>query len=238
MKIPRTARFFAYMLLALMMPLVIVLTSTLHYAFDAGFFLKAFEADQTAAYMGLDSQGMTQVVDNMTGYLSERVDSMDISVPIHNVETRFYNDRELAHMVDVRNLMTLGKNVRSALLLLSLILLTLLRRFAGKAAFWSGMLASSLGALGFAAMLGVLAANDFSSAFYKFHEMFFTNSLWLLDPATDRLIQMLPESLFFSITAHILIASGVAVLLMGAAAGFGLHCSRKARPEGGHADNR
>ncbi len=237
MRIQPVIRYFAYMLLALMMPLVIILSSTLHYAFDSGFFLKAFEADKTAELLGLDRQGMTQVVDNMTGYLSGRVNSMDIQVPIHGTATRFYNDRELAHMVDVRNLMDLGQNVRSALLFLSLLILTLLRRFVGKEAFWRGLLASSLGALGFAAILEMLAVSDFSGAFYKFHEIFFTNNLWLLDPATDRLIQMLPESIFYSITAHILTVSGATVLLMGGAAVFGLHCSRKVSLEDGHADN-
>lgn len=238
MKIQPAIRYSAYMLLALMMPLVIILTSTLHYAFDTGFFLKAFEADKTAELLGLEPQGMTRVVENLTGYLSGREATMDIEVPINGSSTRFYNDRELSHMVDVRNLMTLGKNVRSGLLLLSLLILTLLRRFAGKEALWRGLLASSLGALGFAAILGMLAATDFSSAFYKFHEIFFTNNLWLLDPATDRLIQMLPESIFFSITARIITTSGAAVLLMGAVAGYGLHCCRKTMQEVAHADNR
>ncbi len=237
MKMPPAARIAAYLILALIMPVVIVLTATFHYAFDDVFFLKAFQENKTAEMLGLDSDGMTRVVNNMTDYISGKTDSMDITVPINGVETRFYNERELAHMVDVRKLMDLGQRGRMVLLIMGLILLMALRCFAGREAFWRGLMASALGAMGFAALLGVLAATDFTAAFYKFHEMFFTNDLWLLDPATDRLIQMLPESIFFGITTRIILASGLTVLAIGGAAAFGLHFSRKAAKEAVHAHN-
>ncbi|HSN67432.1 MAG TPA: DUF1461 domain-containing protein, partial [Fusibacter sp.] len=41
---------------------------------------------------------------------------------------------------------------------------------------------------------------DFDWAFRKFHEIFFTNDLWLLDPKTDRLIQMMPLEFFIDFT--------------------------------------
>ncbi len=237
MTISRKIRIPIYLLLALMMPLVVLLSSTLHFAFDTGFFLKAFEADQTAEHLGLDPAGMAQVADTLTGYMAGRLDSMDLAVPIHGEPTRFYNERELAHMVDVRNLMAFGGQVRSVLLFFSLLLLVLLKRFGGVESFWRGLLASSLGALGFAGLLGFLAANDFSGAFYKFHEIFFTNSLWLLDPATDRLIQMLPETFFFSMTTRILFWSGFTVFLMGAVAIWGIRrCKAAAMKVDSHAD--
>jgi len=227
-----------YLLLALMMPLVVLLSATLHYAFSEDFFLKAFEADHTAERLGLDAPGMEAVAKNLTGYMAGREASMDIQVPVEGKMSRFYNDKELAHMVDFRNLMGLGNRVRSLLLLASLLLLTGLKRFSGTEAFWRGVLASALGALGFAALLGILALNDFSGAFYKFHEIFFTNELWLLDPATDRLIQMLPESFFFAITARILVAGGLTILLMGAVAVWGIRRYRSTGlKEGAHADS-
>ncbi len=237
MKLSSKIRPVVYLLLALMMPLVVLLSATLHYAYSEAFFLNAFEADSTAQRLGLDAPGMEQVAKNLTGYMSGREAAMDVQVPVEGKMTRFYNDKELAHMVDVRNLMVLGERVRSIMLFASLLLLTGLRRFSGREAFWRGVLASALGALGFAALLGILALNDFSGAFYKFHEIFFTNELWLLDPATDRLIQMLPESFFFAITARILTASGLSILLMGA---FSLWRVRRYRStglkEGAHAD--
>ena len=37
---------------------------------------------------------------------------------------------------------------------------------------------------------------DFNTAFTVFHEIFFTNDLWLFDPAEDYMIRMLPEVIF------------------------------------------
>lgn len=237
MNLPSRIRVPIYLLLALMMPLVVLLTSTLYFAFDDGFFLASFEEDRTAELLGLDASGIQQVVESLTGYMSGQKESMDLQVSVHGKMTRFFNDRELAHMVDVRSLMAFGGTVRSVLLIFSLLFFAFLKHRGGTEAFWRGILASSLGALGFAGVLGVLAATDFSGAFYKFHEIFFTNSLWLLDPATDRLIQMLPETFFFSITARILLFSGLAVLVMGAGAGFGIKRSRTSAPkEETHAD--
>lgn len=237
MELSRTIRLPIYLLLALMMPLVVLLSSTLYFAFDEVFFIESFEADQTAQGLGLEDAGMKRVAENLTGYMAGREGSMDIQVPVNGEVTRFYNDKELSHMVDVRNLMVLGSRVRMGLLLVSLFLLLILWRFGGIAAFWRGILASALGALGLAGVLGILAVSDFSGAFYKFHEIFFTNDLWLLDPATDRLIQMLPETFFFAITARILIVSGLVILIMGAAAAWGIGRSLSVRlKEETHAD--
>ena len=52
------------------------------------------------------------------------------------------------------------------------------------------------------------AALDFSAAFNFFHEMLFTNDLWLLNPATDLLIRICPIGMFMSMGARI----GLAVL--------------------------
>lgn len=45
---------------------------------------------------------------------------------------------------------------------------------------------------GFLALGGIIAMN-FTEAWYTFHTLFFSNELWQMDPATDLMIQMLPE---------------------------------------------
>lgn len=229
--IQRLSRYGAYGLLALMMPLAVVLTATLHYAFNDGFYLAFFQENQTAAMLEISDADMTRVVSGMTDYLSGKSPTMDLSVTLDGETARFYNDRELTHMVDVQKLMALGGRVRTVFFAAGAALLVLLARFGGLRRFWEGVLASSLGAFGFAAFLGVLAATDFTAAFYRFHEMFFTNDLWLLDPATSRLIRMLPEQFFFDMTARILTASGAVVVTAALAALWGL--KRTARRKGG-----
>ena len=50
---------------------------------------------------------------------------------------------------------------------------------------------------------GFLFFSDFNKYFTLFHEVFFSNDLWLLDPSTDLLIRMLPEGFFFDMVARI-----------------------------------
>ena len=47
---------------------------------------------------------------------------------------------------------------------------------------------------------------DFSKYFTLFHHIFFSNDLWILNPRTDLLIQMLPEEFFMSIATRIVIS--------------------------------
>ena len=56
----------------------------------------------------------------------------------------------------------------------------------------SGMLS-----LIFLAFAGVSSLLLFDQFFLQFHEMFFSNDLWQLDPKTDRLIQIYPRDFWF-----------------------------------------
>ena len=107
-----------------------------------------------------------------------------------------FNEKELTHMADCFELFVLLRTTCVCAIILGAILLGLglwLRR--GK-----GLVGSFLIGLGLlflpAVLLGAWAALDFTSAFNFFHRMLFTNDLWLLDPRTDLLIRICPESMF------------------------------------------
>ena len=59
---------------------------------------------------------------------------------------------------------------------------------------------SVLGAIG--GILAVWAIIDFNSFWIQFHMLFFNNDLWLLDPRTSRMINMLPSEFFSTIIAE------------------------------------
>ncbi|MDE6195978.1 MAG: DUF1461 domain-containing protein, partial [Erysipelotrichaceae bacterium] len=56
----------------------------------------------------------------------------------------------------------------------------------------------------FVAFLGAYAIIDFDSFWTSFHYIFFSNDLWLLNPATDFMILMFPEQLFFQLVLRII----------------------------------
>ena len=70
------------------------------------------------------------------------------------------------------------------------------------------------GTILFFALLAILAAiisSDFSMYFIVFHHIFFNNDLWMLDPSTDLLINIVPEPFFMDTAARIGITYGISV---------------------------
>lgn len=108
-----------------------------------------------------------------------------------------FNAREMTHMADCQRLFALLRKVRSRLIPWAVLLIVggayLLqnRRKARRCAYLAPLiLLAPLGAF------AIWAAVDFDGAFTFFHRLLFTNDLWLLDPRTDLLIRICPESMF------------------------------------------
>ena len=55
---------------------------------------------------------------------------------------------------------------------------------------------------------------DFYKYFTIFHEIFFSNDLWQLEPAKDRLINMFPEAFFSDIAFKIVFYYIVELVLL------------------------
>ena len=114
-----------------------------------------------------------------------------------------FNEREILHMEDVQHLFDLARIVKYVSTIISiLIVLYLLRKkeilTLGKTLFY-GIFANYI----LIALLGVLILFDFNKYFTYFHLIFFSNELWILDPMTDLMIQMLPEQFFFGMAKNI-----------------------------------
>ena len=74
---------------------------------------------------------------------------------------------------------------------------------------------------------------DFTKVWDQFHYIFFTNDLWILDPRTDILIQMVPEQFFFDMVVRILGTFGGILLALAVGAIYVLSKTRYARGTGG-----
>ncbi|MBE5807884.1 MAG: DUF1461 domain-containing protein [Clostridiales bacterium] len=61
-------------------------------------------------------------------------------------------------------------------------------------------------------VFAVWACLDFDAAFTFFHRRLFSNDLWLLDPRTDLLIRICPESMFMSMGLRIALTSAGALV--------------------------
>ena len=153
----------------------------------------------------MEMKDAMHVTEEMMAYLRGNRADLVVDTMVAGEEREFFNEREKAHMVDVRNLFVGGLWIRRiAILLFVAAVVALLKTKAD----WKRLLPQSflicLGAfIGVTAGAGVLFLSDFNKYFTMFHEIFFTNDLWLLDPRTDLLIRMLPEGFFMDMVIRI-----------------------------------
>lgn len=153
-----------------------------------------------AGQYAYDDSVYTSAALGITGYLKGTQD--DILMP--NASKPMFNEREMAHLSDVRTLVQYGLRLRWPLLglLMLLTLIYFLPRY-GYLSAYKGMAGKGIGGGILCFYLAAFAviiwtALDFNGAFTLFHKVLFRNDLWLLDPDTDLMIRLMPEGLFIS----------------------------------------
>lgn len=166
--------------------------------------------------LGMEMKDVMAVTDHMMAYLIGEEETLSIVTKVDGAEQDFFNDQDRQHMADVKNLFLGGLKVRTSCLIAFVLLIILL---ACMKADLKRVIPRSYSAgvgifLVLALLLGLLFASDFTKYFTIFHEIFFTNDLWIFDPATDYMIRMLPEEFFADMVFRIgVIFAGVLVII-------------------------
>ena len=127
-----------------------------------------------------------------------------VEIPVRGAVQPAFNEKEMTHMADCFRLFALLRKVRSRLIPWAVLLIVggaylLQNQRKARLAAWLSplVLLIPLGAF------GIWAAIDFGGAFTFFHRVLFSNDLWLLNPATDLLIRICPESMFMGMGLRI-----------------------------------
>lgn len=172
---------------------------------DFGWYEKEYEKYQVIEDLQMDMEDVMDVTEEMMAYLRGNREDLVVNTVVNGTEREFFNDREKAHMVDVQNLFLGGLKLRRWAIVLFAAAFVLLIAAKGKprkllSTYFLRGVAVFIGITG---GLGILFATDFNRYFTLFHEIFFDNDLWLLDPATDLMIRMLPEGFFFDMVIRI-----------------------------------
>ncbi len=169
-------------------------------ALNADYYRGALRYDLAASPPGLREEDKERIAQAIAASMNGDVDALRLRIVQDGREQDAFHAYEIAHMADVAGLFRLVKWVLwgGAALLAALMLASWLavRRGKDPARTAKGML---IGVAEFALLIvavAIWAAVDFHSVFWAFHQVAFTNELWLLDPATDLLIQLMPLRFF------------------------------------------
>ena len=192
-------RIFVYWLFICCLP-VLLITSTICWEVnELRLYEYGFDKYQISQATGIDSLQLRSIAQQLIDFFNLRVDTAQITVFKEGKELSLFNERELIHLQDVRNLIQLDYWVqRGALLLLITCVLVLLFgfkvgwRLVVKGLSWGGLLT-----LGLMIALALWAFFGFEQFFLLFHVVSFPNEYWMLDPARDYLIMLFPEGFFY-----------------------------------------
>ena len=202
------------------------------FAVNQRFFDQAYADFNTADSIGMSSEDLERVTEDLLAYTTGHRDSLNMEAEINGVQEEVFGQREKDHMVDVRSLYLGARTVRTVSLIGAAVLIVAAFAVFGRKALRflcrSFLIVSGVFAL-IVIALGVYAAVDFSSFWTSFHHLFFSNDLWLLNPRTDVLINMVPEPFFSRLVTRIIIRFVSIFVVLNISAAIGAYVIKKRR---------
>jgi integral membrane protein (TIGR01906 family) len=208
-------------LFVILMPIMLVLTDVQMVAYDRDYYRAEYIRYNIPEQIGISIDNLMYSTEQLLLYLEDKRADLNFKAEFTKAPEEFFSERDKQHMVDVKGLFVKGQLLRN----LSFFYIAGFILFL----FWKKNLTDQIRRLakyGIAIaiagtapvlILVVLMNIDFYKYFTIFHEIFFTNDLWLLDPATDRLINIFPEQFFtdmaFSIS-YMYMAEMAAILIV------------------------
>lgn len=174
-----------------------ILAVIFYVCFDINFYKNFYQKENLASSIGTSSDSLINNTQNLLNYLNKK----------EQLNTDWFSEKDILHMVDVQNLYTFSHNILIYCLLtliISTIIIILILR--GKSLLYITKIFNKVLLL-FIVLVGglsVVIAYNFNSFWIKFHTTLFSNDLWLLSPSESNLIKMVPEEFFISLITKII----------------------------------
>ena len=184
-------------ILIIFLPLYILLKSIEINAFNKSFYLKSYAENDVSEITGKGLNELDSITDDLFNYIKGKEDEKVLELS--------FNEKEIKHMEDVKVLFEGGIFLKNISLILFLLAIMMILVYKGGQECAKGVFYGSFLWWGLILLLFFLSNIDFNKYFTYFHLIFFDNDLWLLDPETDLLIQMLPEEFFINIFKRIIL---------------------------------
>lgn len=177
--------------------------------FNMNYIDREMEKFDIADQVAMTDEDLHDLFSETLDYLSDDREDLVIDTVVAGESREAYGDREKIHMVDVKVLFDHGfliRNISLVIVVLSALVLIVLGRKGVtdgiRITLWSIVIVWSVILLIFVLLI-VLLSQDFDKYFVIFHEIFFDNDYWILDPAESLMINMLPEAFFYDTVMRI-----------------------------------
>jgi integral membrane protein (TIGR01906 family) len=221
MRLPNLLRGTAGVLFVLSLPVLFATLSLRWLVADVDWQSSEFDKYGASERTGVSSEELSRVASHWSSYLLLQRDDIDIRVTIDGREQQLFNEREIHHMVDVRDLFAQFYTIGLVAGGYALAYVVVGRALWGRRHWRSvgGNLAWGGGAtLAICGAIALLSMANFSEFWTRIHLVSFDNDLWMLDPRTDRLIMMVPQGFWYDAAIRFGLATsaqGIGAVLIG-----------------------
>lgn len=170
--------------------------------FDSNFYYKEYKKNNTLEVVKTNMDDLEYITDTTLDYLKDKNDDLNIMYHENSILKPVFEDIELIHMKDVKDLYISVIILRNILLFVSLlgIIYIFVKKISIKKEYFTVLVLIFVSI----ALIGISCYVDFDSFWTSFHKVFFTkNDYWLLDPRTCILVNLFTSQFFFDLCTKI-----------------------------------
>ena len=202
---------------------VLLVTSIDFHAFNKNYYREQYIKLNTADSLGMSDEDLFAATETLLDYLHDQRDDILVSGEVFGMQREIFTERETLHMVDVKNLYQNVLTARNLATMIGVLAFAYLIYRSRKDENGLNMLKRQLAGsfiqisiclLIVVGMLAGYALMDFTGFWIGFHELFFTNDLWQLNPANSIMINMFPETFFAGMVFRITLTFLVVYFLL------------------------
>ena len=175
-----------------------ILAIIFYNCFNLNFYKSFYQKENLAPKIGTTYEELIKNTTNLLDYLNHKA--------MLNLD--WYTDKDILHMQDVRTLYSLSYKTMIFFIVVFTISTILLIILCKKRTIFYITNTFNKVLLAFIIVIGILSciiSYNFTSFWIKFHQLLFSNDLWLLSPDESNLIQMVPEEFFISLITTIIL---------------------------------
>ena len=202
---------------------LLLITASVTYAVnELRLYSYGFDKWDISLKTGIDRDELTSVARQIRAYFNSSTEPLEIRATIFSEERDLFNQREIIHMKDVKNLIW-GVYV-VGWLSLAYLLASVAHGFRHRGRSYTQLLARNLlwgswVTVGLVLGVGLIALVGFDRLFLFFHEVSFTNDFWMLDPRSDYLVILFPEGFWYDATMFVGLLAVMGAVVIGSASG-------------------
>ena len=209
----------------------LLLTASIGFAVNSQWLYEyGFDKYNVGQATGLADSELEKAASGLIDYFNSNEDFIDITVTKDGQPFTLFNQKEMAHLKDVKGLILLDYWVLMGTGIYVVV-------YAAVSLFWLArecrrrlavsIINGSGFTLGLMLLLGLLALLDFDRFFLQFHLISFTNDLWQLDPTKDYLIMLFPQGFWYDATLFCALLTVALTAILAGVAGSYLFITRR-----------